>query len=131
LTIPMSSISFAATADQVRDSEVRQEQLRTQTQAIAAQIDSGILDFQKNGLTEGQDIDTLKGIRGVLGQLSDKQMSQVVQLLQQARSAGDEGQSRQTVAAAVRSQGDVIANLRALLTTYRQQQAMYQLAARF
>jgi len=53
---------MAASADQVRDAEVHQEQLRTQTQRVAAQIDAVILDFQRNGLGEGQDIDTLKGI---------------------------------------------------------------------
>ena len=55
MTLPLSGFTaLAATSDQVRDSEVRQEQLRSQTQVIAQQIDSVIVDFQKNGLRRNQ-----------------------------------------------------------------------------
>ena len=133
--IPLAGLPSAtvrgATADDVRGVEDQQVQLRTQTQRVAAEIDAVILEFQRNGLSEGQDIETLKGVRAILGKLSGEQMQQVIQFLQQARNSGDAAQSRANVVKAVQSQQDVVTNLQALLTTYRHQQEMYQLAAKF
>ncbi len=128
--VPSVSI-WAATADDVRGIEDTQVQLRTQTQRVAGEIDAVILEFQRNGLSEGQDIETLKGVRAILGKLSGSQMEQVIQLLQQARNTGDAAQSRENVVKAVKGQQDVVSNLQALLTTYKHQQQMYQLAAKF
>lgn len=120
----------AATAnDALRDSAETQNRLKSQTQAVGAQVDAVLAEFDRNGIT-GDDVNVLRAIRGVLGSLSEQQMQQVVDLLQKARSTGDADASRRNVTMAVVGQKTISSQLGDLLKEYRKQQAVYELSGR-
>src|SRR5690349_7218988 len=104
----------ALPADQIRQGEARQQQIRTQTQSVGTQLAEIIDEFKRNGL-DGEDVQVLEGIRSVLGKLSDREMQRVIELLQNARSAADPNSTRKTVATAVADQKGIVVQLRALL----------------
>src|SRR5690349_5031641 len=65
----------------VRESERKQQMIRTQTQRIGEELGAIIGEFENNGLGEGEDVKVLRAIKNVLGKLSDKEMARVIDLL--------------------------------------------------
>ncbi len=126
--LPFASGQAAPTQD-LRDSETRQQQIQSQTQKVAAQIDQVTAEFQSNGIGASDDVKTLKAIRVVLGKLSDEQMQQVVALLQR-RTASDPAVAKTRATDAYTDQKDIIAQLRTLLDQYRKREAAYDLSMR-
>jgi hypothetical protein len=117
-------------SDKLRDSELRQQQLRSDTQAVGEQLDAVIGEFERNGLGNGQDVQVLRQIRDVLGKLSLEEMRKVVEYLQAARGTEDASQSNQNVRDAHASQQKIVAELRTLLAEYQRQQGLQALATR-
>src|SRR5688500_12515082 len=115
--------------EQIRQGEAKQTQIKNQTQQVAAQLQSIIDEFRRNGL-DGQDVEVLEAIRRVLGKLSEQEMKKVIDALQEARSAGNAAASNKAFAGAVSDQKAIIAQLRALLLEYQRQQALYELSLR-
>jgi trimeric autotransporter adhesin len=116
-------------ADQLRTQESHEQQLRSQTQTIAQQIDLIISEFDRNGMGHGQDVKTLRSIRAVLGELSDEQMQKVIVLLQQARGASDGGLTDEKQAYS--AQQGIIGQFRDLLNQYEKDKSLYELSDRF
>src|SRR5689334_10164375 len=77
----------------VRDSERKQQMIRTQTQRLGDELGSIITEFENNGMGQGEDVKVLRAIKSVLGNLSDKDMARVIELLGSARG-GDAGQTK-------------------------------------
>src|SRR5687767_14684151 len=73
--------------EQLRQAELRQSQIRAQTQAAAEGIQQVIADFEANGLGEGDDVKLLRALHAMLGGMTGEQMQHVISLLQQARAA--------------------------------------------
>src|SRR3954471_5493775 len=119
----------ALSPEQIRAGEARQTQIKAQTQQVAAQLQSIIEEFKRNGL-DGQDVEVLEAIRRVLGKLSDQEMKKVSDALQEARAESNPATSQKVFAGAVSDQKAIIAQLRALLLEYQRQQALYELSLR-
>ena len=73
----------------VRESERKQQMIRTQTTRIGEELGAIIGEFENNGLGEGEDVKVLRAIKNVLGKLSDKEMARVIDLLGSARGGDD------------------------------------------
>jgi hypothetical protein len=114
-------------ADDLTESATRQQDIRSRTQTVAAEIDSIVNEFDANGLG-GDDVKTLRAVKSVLGKLSEDQMQQVAHLLLQARDEKDPGSASSKIAEAYVGQKDIIAHLRALLIQYQRDQSAYNLA---
>src|SRR5437764_13155100 len=90
MTIVCLAAPSAPALDQrVRESERKQQIIRTQTQRIGEELTSIITEFENNGMGEGEDVKVLRAIKNVLGKLSDKEMARVIELLGAARGAED------------------------------------------
>src|SRR4029450_1960112 len=126
LTLPALAAD-PSPSDQIRHGEVRQQQLRVQTEQVARQLDQIIDEFKRNGL-DGADVDVLRGIRSILGKLSESDMKKVIELLQQARSINDTGASQRVVASAIEGQKNIVVQLRQLLLEYQRQQQLHDLS---
>src|SRR5262249_47107470 len=116
-------------ADQIRQGEAKQQQIKTQTQQVANQIDGIIDEFRRNAL-DGADVQVLEAIRSVLGKLSETEMKKVIDALQEARSDTSAASSQKAFAGAVAGQKNIVVQLRALLLEYQRQQALYDLSLR-
>jgi hypothetical protein len=114
----------------VRESERRQQMIRTQTQRIGEELGAIIAEFDNNGLGQGEDVKVLRAIKNVLGKLSDKEMARIIELLGAARG-DDASTSRSKVAQAFGGQKTVVVELRQLLLEYERQQELYALSMRF
>ncbi len=121
---------WAIPAEGLRQAEASQQQLKSRTQSITEQIDTTIAEFERNGLANGEEVRTLKGIRSVLGQLSDKQMQQVIDLLQKARTTPNAAQATSDAEQAHSGQQGILSQLNQLLKDYRRQQSFLDLARR-
>src|SRR6185503_18211853 len=128
------AVAFAdPVADQrVRESERKQQMIRSQTQRLADELSGIIAEFDNNAMGDGEDVKILRAIRGVLGKLSEKDMARVVELLSSARGVGDDvSKSKSRVAEAFGGQKTIVVQLRQLLLEYQRQQEMYELSLRF
>ena len=114
----------------VRESERKQQMIRTQTQRIGEDLGAIINEFENNGLGEGEDVKVLRAIKSVLGKLSDKEMARIIELLGAARG-DDAAKSKSRVAEAFGGQKTVVVELRQLLLEYERQQELYALSLRF
>src|SRR5438067_8520212 len=78
--LPAFSAPAAAPAidQRVRESERKQQMIRTSTQHIGEDLASIITEFENNGMGEGEDVKVLRAIKSVLGKLSDKEMARVI-----------------------------------------------------
>ena len=74
--------------ERARAGEVRQGQIQTDAQRLAADLDSMIDEYDRNGLS-GDDIKNLKSLRAILGRLSEKEMVKILNLLREAGSKSD------------------------------------------
>jgi len=83
----------------VRESERKQQMIRTQTQRIGEELGQIINEFENNGLGEGEDVKVLRAIKNVLGKLTDKEMARIIELLGAARG-DDQAKSKSKVAEA-------------------------------
>src|SRR5687767_5633283 len=101
-------------AEQIRQGEARQQQIKAQTDQVSRSLDALIDEFRRNGL-DGADVDVLRAIRGILGKLTDREMQKVIELLQEARSAPDASGARRAVAGAGADQQTIVAQMRQLL----------------
>jgi hypothetical protein len=127
--VPLVSIAHADSAEQLRTQQAHQQELRTQTQQIAQQIELIIREFDRNGMGQGQDVKTLRSMSSMLSQLSDEQMQKVIVLLQQARGASDGGLNDEKQA--YLTQQGIIGQFRGLLDEFQKEQSLYELADRF
>jgi PAX-interacting protein 1 len=114
----------------VRESERKQQMIRTSTQRIGEDLSAIITEFENNGMGEGEDVKVLRAIKSVLGKLSDKEMARVIELLGAARGQ-DSNKTRSTVAEAFGGQKTIVVELRQLLLEYERQQELYELSLRF
>jgi hypothetical protein len=126
---------FAAPAtpgldQRVRESERKQQMIRTSTQHIGEDLSAIITEFENNGMGDGEDVKVLRAIKNVLGKLSDKEMARVIELLGAARGQ-DASKTRTTVAEAFGGQKTIVVELRQLLLEYERQQELYELSLRF
>src|SRR5438477_9422794 len=95
---PVIAAPAAPALDQrVRESERKQQIIRTQTQRIGEELTSIITEFENNGMGEGEDVKVLRAIKNVLGKLSDKEMARVIELLGAARGADDPTKTKSKV----------------------------------
>ncbi|HEV7299064.1 MAG TPA: hypothetical protein VGN72_06830 [Tepidisphaeraceae bacterium] len=130
LSLAASPVAVLAVPNEaLRDGAETQTRLKSQTQAVATQIEGVLAEFDRNGIT-GDDVQTLRAIHSVLGSLSASQMQQVVDLLQKARSADTDDAARRNVTQAVVGQKTISSQLGDLLKEYRRQQAMHELSGR-
>src|SRR5690348_14247575 len=65
----------------VRETERKQQTIRTQTQRLGEELTAIITEFDNNGMGQGEDVKVLRAIKGVLGNLSDREMARVIELL--------------------------------------------------
>jgi hypothetical protein len=134
LVQPAISAPTAPPIDQrVRDTERKQQMIRTQTQRLGEDLTSIITEFENNGMGDGEDVKVLRAIKGVLGRLSDKDMARVVELLGAARAGNDNDptKAKSKVAEAFGGQKTIVVQLRQLLLEYQRQQELYELSLRF
>lgn len=122
------STNPSADTEQLRQAELRQSQIRQQTQLAAEQLDQIITDFETNGLGEGDDVKLLRQLHGMLGRLTSEQMQQVIVLLQQARATPDSAVP--TARDAYDRQQRILVEFRRVLAEYQKTQSTYALAAR-
>lgn len=125
---PAQTTNPAADTEQLRQAELRQSQIRQQTQLAAEQLDQIITDFETNGLGEGDDVKLLRQLHGMLGRLTSEQMQQVIVLLQQARATPDS--AIPTARDAYDRQQRILVEFRRVLAEYQKTQSTYALAAR-
>jgi hypothetical protein len=114
----------------VRESERKQQMIRTSTQRLGEDLSAIITEFENNGMGDGEDVKVLRAIKNVLGKLSDKEMARVIELLSSARGQ-DPTKTRTTVAEAFGGQKTIVVELRQLLLEYERQQELYELSLRF
>src|SRR5258706_10717801 len=97
--LPAFSAPTAPPIDQrVRESERKQQMIRTSTQHIGEDLAAIITQFENNGMGDGQDVKVPRAINGVLGQLSDKEMARVIELLGAARAGNHPAQHNSKLA---------------------------------
>jgi len=129
--VPAFAAPSAAPVDQrVRESERKQQMIRTSTQRLGDDLASIVTEFENNGMGDGEDVKVLRAIKSVLGKLSDKEMARVIELLGSARGQ-DANKNRATVAQAFGGQKTIVVELRQLLLEYDRQQELYELSLRF
>src|SRR5688572_19500039 len=129
---PVLCAAPAAIDQRVRESERKQQMIRSQTQRLADELSGIITEFENNAMGDGEDVKILRAIRGVLGNLSEKDMARVVELLAAARGVADDAsKSKAKVAEAFGGQKTIVVQLRQLLLEYQRQQEMYELSLRF
>jgi hypothetical protein len=116
-------------ADQIRQGEARQQQIKTQTQQVATQLGAIVDEFKRNGL-DGADVQVLEAIRSVLDKLGETEMKKVIDALQEARSDANPSASQRAFVGAVTNQKNIVVQMRALLLEYQRQQALYDLSLR-
>jgi hypothetical protein len=119
----------AETSDRILQQEVKQQQLKTTTERVGAQLDAIIDEFARNGIS-GQDVTVLRTIRNVLGTLSDQDMKLVVEYLQSSRQAADPNASARQATEAYARQKMIITKLKALEAEYRRQAELYEISIR-
>jgi hypothetical protein len=119
----------STTADRIRQSEVRQQVIRSQTGKVAEMLGFLVGEFERNGIG-GDDVQILKAIQSVLGGLSDKEMHLVISLLQEARSASDPRAARKSVVDAFGGQKTIVVQLRQVLLEYQRRIALYEISLR-
>jgi len=129
LSIGVQAADLSLPAEQIRQGEAKQQQIKVQTKQVAAQLQSIIEEFKRNGLA-GQDVAVLEAIRSVLDKLSEAEMKKVIDALQEARSAGDDAASKRAFTGAVAGQKSIVVQLRTLLLEYQRQQTLYDLSLR-
>src|SRR5438105_11009360 len=107
--------SAPAIDQRVRESERKQQIIRTQTQRIGDELTSIIAEFENNGMGQGEDVKVLRAIKNVLGKLSDKEMARVIDLLGAARGGDDAAKTKSKVAEAFGGQKTIVVEFRQLL----------------
>ena len=116
--------------DLLLQQELRQEQIKSTTARVGAQLDGIIDEYDRNGLG-GDDVAVLKAIRGVLGSLTESEIKKVIDLLQSARLTKDHAKSSESTLNAYAGQKNIIVQLRHLLLEYKRQQIIREIARRF
>ncbi len=114
----------------ILQSELKQQQLRSNTQRVNEQLRLIIEEFERNGIS-GEDVQVLKSVQSVLNELGDKEMARIVDLLQQARSITDYTASQTRMLEAFSTQKSIIVKLKQLLDEFKRQQALYELSIMF
>lgn len=114
--------------DQLRASELKQQQLLLQTRNVGQQMDEVIYEFERNGLGQGKDVEVLKQIRSILERISVQDMQKVIEYLQAARIADHPDRAADSLRQAHESQQVILAELRTLLVKYQRQQDLQTLA---
>src|SRR4051794_33295797 len=66
-------------AQRVRETERKQQTIRTQTQRLGEELTAIITEFDNNGMGQGEDVKVLRAIKSVLGNLSDREMARVIE----------------------------------------------------
>jgi hypothetical protein len=117
-------------SEQILQSELKQQQIRTTTQRVGLQLGMIIEEFERNGIS-GEDIQVLKSVQSVLNELSDKEMARIVDLLKQARLIQDYTASQTRMLEAFSTQKSIIVKLKQLLDEFKKQQALYELSILF
>jgi len=115
-------------SEEIRDGEVKQQQLQGEASGLAGQLDAMIGEYQRNGLG-GEDVDTVKALRDSLNRLSGTEMQQVVTLLEKARSTNDAGAARKVVSDAFSAQKGILVQMKKLLAEHQRNQQALQLSA--
>src|SRR5258706_4685934 len=130
--LPVFSAPAAPALDQrVRETERKQQLIRTSTQHIGEDLAAIITEFENNGMGDGEDVKVLRAIKGVLGKLSDKEMARVIELLGAARGGNDAAQNKSKVAQPFAETKPIVVELRQLLLEYERQQELYEFSLRF
>ena len=107
----------------------KQQQIKSTTSRVGAQLEAIIAEFDRNGIT-GEDVKVLRAIRGVLDKLSEKDMAKVLEFLQQSRAATDPATAAQSATEAYAGQKSIVVQLQQLVLEYQRQQALYELSLR-
>ena len=124
------AIAAGTATDNLIQSERQQQLLRTNTEKVSAQLRFLIEESQRNGIA-GEELQTLQAIAAILDRLTDKEMQQVVELLQAARSAPNAGATQRNIVAAYSSQKNILVQMRQLVSEYRRQQELQEIANHF
>src|SRR4051794_8996774 len=84
----------------VKDTAVRQAQIRAEVERAQVQLSSIIDEFGRNGMGDAPDVKVLESVRDSVVKLSDEQMAQVLEVLDRAGRAdpGDAARSDLTIA---------------------------------
>src|SRR5438552_1454485 len=68
----------------LHNGQARQQGLQTRSRQVEQQIAAIIDEYDRNGMGQGPEIQTLRAVRAVLSSLSAQEMNKVVELLGQA-----------------------------------------------
>lgn len=104
-------------ADQVRQNEIKQQQLLNDAKKLVAQLQAMIDAYHQNGLG-GDDLKALEGLQVVLKNLSGNEMKKVVEFLQQAQAIDDPKAAIKLIAGAYSGQKGISVRLKQLLADY-------------
>lgn len=118
-----------AASDPVLTQELKQQQIKSTTGKVGAQLEAVIAEFDRNGIA-GEDVKVLRAICSVLDRLSQEDMQKVIGFLQQARAATNVAASTQQATEAYAGQKSIIVQLQQLVLEYQRQQALYEISLR-
>ncbi|WP_200163438.1 hypothetical protein, partial [Cerasicoccus arenae] len=116
---PPPSIASSDGKMALGDKKAEQARLRERTQQIISQLDSIILEYERNGLG-GQQVEDLKRTRLLLSNSSLDEMAKILNKLDQAQQAGSESEARAFLMSAYSGQLSVLVQLRDLVNEYNQ-----------
>ena len=136
LALPCAAISRAADAPPnlsgtLRDTQSRQEQIQSESQAVVDQIDGILAEYKQHGMENREDVKTLNVIRTTMQTMSADEMKQVIGMLQQASKASTTDAALHQSAAVSVAQGDIVSKLKTLILLHARQEKQYDLAAEF
>jgi hypothetical protein len=114
-------------AEELRDSESRQQQLLTETRGLVEQLDAVLGEYSRNGLA-GEDVTTVERLRTSLNRLTVSEMQAVLSLLQRARTESRDGAAKRTVADAYAAQKMILAKMDQLLAEHARAQEALELS---
>jgi len=127
VTVPLRAQDVAPAAPTIGDASSQQEQIRVRTSSLASQVEAVLDEFITNGLSTGDELQTLKQMRDTLGTLSAQQMKEVVDLLRHADQSKDDTPVAKTdLVSAETEQKQIITKLRMLLGDFQRQQSRYE-----
>ena len=76
-------------SESLRNTENGQQQIQTQAQELARQLQSVSAEFERNGL-HGDEVRTLNLLSASIGNMSEQEMTRIIALVRQARTMGDQ-----------------------------------------
>ena len=115
-------------SEQIREGQVKQQQLRGEAQRLVDQLDSMLGEYERNGLA-GDETKTVQAVRDSLQKLSVDEMKQVVDLLEKARGAATAGEAKQRVSDAYTSQKAILTEMQKLLADHLRNQQAQEISA--